>query len=410
MNNAASAASEFAQGMAEVNTLLAGDDPVRLARLSAQVRETAVDLGATLPDATQSLYNILSAGVPEGNAIEVLQQSTRAAIAGVTDTNTAARGGLAVINAYDRGVDELSDVFDVLFSTVRRGVTTLPELTQNLGQVLPIAAAADVPFEELAGAVARLTQVGVRTPQATTALRGAIVGLQTPTEAARKAMDELGIEWDGLLGTLEQISALDLAAEELREIIPEVEGRLAVLALADNMDGLRDSIEGMSSSAGATDAAYAKMADTPEQRMRRFSAVLADIRVDLGDMVLQGVLPAAEALGSLAQTVAGLPAEFRVMLGLIAGITLAQAAWAIGLRQAYNALRLAAAGTLTLNNATRLLLRGVPLAVLAGTGHHPRRRCSWNTATRCSGWPSSRSASAKTCGPASRRTASTPIR
>ncbi len=234
-------ASEFQTRMAEVFTLI-DVSPARFAELTQEVRALAVEMGVKAPAAAQALYDIISAGVPEGNTIDVLRQTTRAAVAGVTDTQSAARVGLAVVNAYGQEIDQLGQVYDVLFNTVKNGVTTLPQLSASLGQALPIAAAAKVPFEELAASIASMTQAGIDTAVASTSIRSAITALSTPVPEAKKQMDELGISWNGLFGTLEQIARLNLDPETLRQIVPDVTARTGVLALTRDIDALAGSI------------------------------------------------------------------------------------------------------------------------------------------------------------------------
>ncbi|MCS3902799.1 TP901 family phage tail tape measure protein [Methylohalomonas lacus] len=359
LSRAGRRALEFSQGMAEVSTLLpqAGNN---LRELRRGVREVSVALGQDAVQSTQALYNIISSGVPEGNAIEVLEQSARAAVAGVTDTNTAARAGLAVLNAYGREVGDLESIYDVLFSTVKQGVTTLPELAQNLGQVLPIASAAEVPIEELTAAIAELTKAGVNTPQATTALRGAITALQTPTDSAAKAMRELGIEFDGLFGTLDQIANLDLTAQQIREIVPETEARTAVLALTDNLDGLRTSLEAMFDAAGATQNAYGRIEDTPQQRMARFKSTVDDLQTSLGALAVDGALPVAEAFADVLEAVENLNPSMQTLLGVLGTAAAGKLLWVAGLSSLTRAAYTAAAGV----NFLSLAIKGVPLLLL----------------------------------------------
>ncbi len=341
-------ASEFQTRMAEVFTLI-DVSPARFAELTQEVRALAVEMGVVAPAAAQALYDIISAGVPEGNAIEVLRQSTRAAVAGVTDTQSAARVGLAVVNAYGKEIDQLGQVYDVLFNTVKNGVTTLPQLSASLGQALPVAVGAKVPFEELAASIASMTQAGIDTAVASTSIRASITALSTPVPEAKKVMDELGISWNGLFGTLEQIARLNLDPETLRQIVPDVTARTGVLALTRDIDALAGSIESMHQAAGATDEAYAKMADTPEQRMREFRAAMAELSLQIGDLVTAGT-PLVEILTRVAQGLNELPTPVKGLLLGITALVAAKAAWVVGLRQVWNALRLASGGLGALAN------------------------------------------------------------
>lgn len=359
LSRAGARSLEFSAGMAEVSTLIEAT-PAQMRELGDATRDVAVAMGQDAVQSTRALYDILSAGVPRENSIAVLEQSARAAVAGVTDTQTAARAGIAVINAYGREIGELPAVYDVLFQTIRSGVTTLPELAANLGQVLPIAANAGVAFEQVAAAIAEMTKAGIRTPQAITALRGAIVSLSTPTPQAAAAMEELGIQWDGLIGTLRQVAALDLGPALLREIIPEVEARTAVAALTRDVDALSRSVEQMEGSAGAASAAYDKIADTPAQRVKRMRAEIDELVLSLGDLAT-GFVPVIEGLTATARWVTELPGPLRSLLAAIAAAGAGTLAWHAGLSRVASALVLATGRSITLAGA----LRAMPWAAAA---------------------------------------------
>ncbi|MGK4386314.1 phage tail tape measure protein [Ectopseudomonas oleovorans] len=188
--------AQFAQRMGEVNSIT-DLSQAEFQALSTDVRQLSQAMGKEAAQSAAALYDILSSGVSPDNSIQTWSWPTRAAVAGVTDTATAVRGGLAVVNAYGEGIDNLGLRYDQLFLAVRDGVTTFPELASYIGDTLPTAKAAGVEFSEVAAAIALMTKAGIRTPQATTALKGAINALAAPGDAAAKAMAGLGIEWRG---------------------------------------------------------------------------------------------------------------------------------------------------------------------------------------------------------------------
>lgn len=307
--------SGFEQRMAEISTItdLSGG---QMSELAKSVRSVSRDMGEAASGGAAALYDILSAGVDVGDSVQVMEQSSKAAIAGLTDTKTAAGIGLAALNAYGDGTDKLSERFDQLFLTVKGGVTTFPELAANLGQVLPIAAAADVSFGEVTAAIADMTKQGLNTATSTTALRGAITALTAPTDAARKKMQELGIEWNGLAGTLQQIADRNLGVDVLREIVPDTNARTAVLALTRNLDGLVESIEAMDSAGGTAQSAYNKMKDTPEQQIKRFQASVNDLQISFGQAVAAG-LPVVNLITDMLNLFNELPESVRTTLAAI---------------------------------------------------------------------------------------------
>jgi TP901 family phage tail tape measure protein len=287
--------SEFSQRMGEVNTLIDVSQE-RFASLGKEIRGLTKDIPQAASELAAAEYDIISAGVALEKSVGVLELSAKAAVAGVTDTKTAANAGIAVINAYGKSIDELGDVYDVLFQTVKIGVTTFPELSQNIGEVLPTAKAANVGIKEVGASIAALTKAGIRTPQAMTALKGAINALAAPAPEAKKQFDALGITWEGLIPTLDKIREKGMDIAQMRLLIPDVEARTGVLALTQNFDSLIDILGEMETAGGATQAAYEKMADTPENQMKLFKNTINDITMSAGQLVATGLLPIAKAV------------------------------------------------------------------------------------------------------------------
>lgn len=325
--------AQYAQRMGEVNSIT-DLSQTQLQALSGDVRQLSQGMGRDATQSAAALYDILSSGVSTDNSIAVLEQSTKAAVAGVTDTATAVRGGLAVVNAYGEGIENLGLRYDQMFLTVKDGVTTFPELANFIGDVLPTANAAGVEFGEVAAAIALMTKAGIRTPQATTALKGAINALAAPTDEAKKKLNELGIEWRGLTGTLEDIASRNLGIEVMRQILPDVEARTAVLALTQNMSGMRAEVEAMASAGGSLDQAYAKMAATPQAELDKLNAAWVEMKLQLGESAA-AFLPVINWVTSLVAAFNDLPGPLKQSAAFLVAFT----AFGLAARSAIVALR-----------------------------------------------------------------------
>lgn len=317
-SNVLSFYAKFGQQMAAVDSIT-DLSRERFAQLSQEVRQLSVNMGKDAAESAAALNDILSSGVDEKDGISTLALSTKAAVAGVTDTATAARGGLAVVNAYGEGIENLGLRYDQMFLAVRDGVTTFPELANFIGDVLPTAKAAGVGFDEVSAAIARMTIAGIRTPQATTALKGAINALAAPTPEAQKKLDELGIKWRGLSGTLQDIAARKLGLEAMREIIPDVEARTAVLSLTQDIGALNSEVAAMRGASGAMDAAYAKMSNTPQADLDRFNSAVGELKLSLGEAATS-LLPLVNALTGVIQSFNALPQSVKSGIATFAAL------------------------------------------------------------------------------------------
>ncbi|HUT68654.1 MAG TPA: phage tail tape measure protein, partial [Dehalococcoidales bacterium] len=184
-------AADFDSAMREVNTMMLLNE-AEFQSFSAEIREMSTTMGVDAVDSAKALYQAISAGVPRENVIEFLQVATKAAIGGVTETTTAVDGLTTVLNAFKLPISDAQKVADFMFTTIKGGKTTFEELSASLFNVAPIAAASNVEFEEVAAALAAMTQQGVPTAQATTQLRQAFVALQKPTAEMQTMLDGMG--------------------------------------------------------------------------------------------------------------------------------------------------------------------------------------------------------------------------
>ncbi len=320
---------QFSTQIAAVGTI-AGVSDAKLAELGNGVRKLSRDMGVDAVNSARALYDILGSGIAPDNAIAVLTEATKAARAGLTDVTTAASVGVAVLNGYQLEVTSLGHVYDVLFQVVKDGVVTFPELAKSIGTVIPIARAANVPLEELGAAFVVLTRQGIDAPEAATAIARAIQDLAAPAPEAAEKMRELGISFDGLIGTVEQFANKNLSLDQITKLIPDIRASRAVLALSQNFNLLRDSVASAANSAGSMQAAYERMAATPQAKVDRFNASIKDLSLSVGEFVtsgsgfiefLTGVANAFNAMGDKAKqttiSIVALTAGLAALLALL---------------------------------------------------------------------------------------------
>ena len=82
--------SKFQRGIADVATMLDETSLKKLPEFQRGIRELAVGFGEGTATLSKGLYDILSAGIDSGKAMDVLRSSVLMAKAGLTDTGIAA--------------------------------------------------------------------------------------------------------------------------------------------------------------------------------------------------------------------------------------------------------------------------------------------------------------------------------
>jgi TP901 family phage tail tape measure protein len=293
MIDATRAANAYGKAVAEVTTI-ASDAEFPIAKIRDITFEMAALYGGDATSNAKALYQAISAGATDATqATEILHAANKLAIGGVTDVTTAVDGLTNVVNAYSAQGLKAADASDTLFIAIRDGKTNAQELATTLGQVAPLAAQLDVPFHELAAAVAAATGPGVSTAEAVTQVRSALVGIVKETPKAKRAAKELGLEFNtsalrakGLRGFLDDVARSGATEQQLLALFGRVEGLNAVMTLTAN-EGQRftEILDDMRGRSGATDEAFRKMTRTLDFQVTRFGALKNAAQIALGQTV-----------------------------------------------------------------------------------------------------------------------------
>lgn len=329
LSSAVQGARDFNAALAETSTLLEGT-PAQLKELSADARDLASTFGGTGASQLKGFYQAISAGASSvKDANTILEQANKLAIGGVTDTTTAVDILTTAINAYGPDVITAAQASDALFVAMKAGKTTVGELSVTLGNVIPLAKAAGVSFDETAAAVAALTTQGINTRTAATDIRALIQQvIQAGKEGsqAAKAAKELGVEFNitalktkGLKKFIDDIvEATGGSVDKLGMLFQSVEALNGVLALSGTGgQKFADILQQMREKAGATDEAFKKMQANLDQRLK---VALANILVSMeriGQLLLRIVVPAVEAFAKVLKLVVDNLDAFGVAIGLL---------------------------------------------------------------------------------------------
>ncbi|MCW7755418.1 phage tail tape measure protein [Desulfobotulus sp. H1] len=342
---AIAAAGEWSDSFNEISTLIdaTGDD---LGIFRKNLLDYGADSAFAMAEVNAATYAAISAGTDYKDAIGLIAQTERLAIAGKAELADTTVALVSTMNAYGASADEASRYSDILFNTVKSGQTTLPELSKSLSQATSIAAAGDVPFETLAAAIAVLTAKGMPTSEAMTAIRGAIQAIIKPTEQAAREAEALGIGFDvsalkskGFEGVMQDVyAATDGNVETIARLFGSVQGLTGVLAMfgADGGDHFLSMQQQMRASSGATDDAYGKMVKNisfqNQQLLNSMRATFVTAGLPLLDEYGDAVSALSEIFGGLRTSIdAGAFDELYARLSKSAGEF---TEWASGIGQA----------------------------------------------------------------------------
>jgi TP901 family phage tail tape measure protein len=211
---AVKSAAEFDSSMHNVNSLM-GLNEKQFKSLERQVLSLSTRLPQSSTELAKGLYEISSSGFTGAKGLDVLKSAATAASAGLTDTETSADAIVGVLHSYGLQASDSKEVSDKLFQSVNLGVLSFHDLAQGIGNVVPMAAAAKVPLNDVLAAIDTMTRTGIKAPEAFTSLNQVITKLLNPTTSMQKAFHTLGYESGasalqskGLAGVLSDLTGL----------------------------------------------------------------------------------------------------------------------------------------------------------------------------------------------------------
>ena len=291
-------AGDFQKSLLEVSTLMTNVNAKTLPNMSRELRAVASSSGLALSSISKAKYDIVSAGFSSAaESANVLAVASRLAVGGVTSAASAADLLTTALNAYGKTSDDANDVSDILFTTVRLGKTTMDELGQSMGGVLPFAKTMNLSLADVGAVMATLTASGINTAEATTSLKSAIISLSAPTDSAKEAMQAAGIEVerfaDGtvdIVKTVEQFKGMD--PETIKKFIPNVTAIAGIQTLANNFDVLSKNVEQFETqAAGATEIAFEKMNSAFNTQFSKLKNNMQNIMIEVGNVIIDKIQP-----------------------------------------------------------------------------------------------------------------------
>ena len=284
-------AAQFEASIAKVSTI-ADTSQVSLSTIESYIMALSRSTGQGAGDLTEATYQAISASVDTAYAVKFVDEANKLAVGGFTQQATAADVLTTAINAYGLAVSEATQVSDMLITTQNLGKTTVDELAQNMGRVIPLAAAYNVEMDNLSTGYAILTKNGIATAESTTYLKSmlnelgdtgsAVAGvLQEQTGQSFAQLTESGYSLGDVLTVIGDSVNGDTTA--FNNLWGSQEAGIGALALFNAGAAEFNSTLGkMQDSAGATEKAYMTMTNTTEHAQKRMQNAFGNLGITIG--------------------------------------------------------------------------------------------------------------------------------
>ncbi len=216
-----------------------GASAEQMERVAAAAEELGKDISlpaVTAGDAAEAMTELAKAGLSVQDALNgargVLQLATAAAISNSAAVEIAANA----INAFGLAGRDAERVADVLANAANAAQGSILDMGIALQQAAAVGRQVGLTFEDTSTFLTILARNGLRSSDAGTSLRTALIRLVNPTKEAAAKIKELGIEIRDSQGNL-RVDIFQQFANATRELSPAA--RDAALALIGGQDAIR---------------------------------------------------------------------------------------------------------------------------------------------------------------------------
>ncbi len=270
-------AGNFETTLARISTVVKNDSAPAMRTLSQEVLNLTKSVPKTADELGAGLYQILQSGIQDaGDAMKVLEVSSKAAVGGVTEVSTAAEVLTQIINAYGLSANEASSLADVMFVGAREGTAEFADLATSMGGVLSTASLLGISINEVVASIEAMSLAGINSDEGVTALNRLLLSVVNPSEEVRNQIASLKKEFkdfdfsaEGLkkAGLQEFMRQLSEVVGDNQELMVSLTGDVRAFKAASVIAGtgaenFNRILAATNNSAGALDEAFAKNANT----------------------------------------------------------------------------------------------------------------------------------------------------
>lgn len=306
-------AVEFESSMAKLDTIADASEK-SIGDLRKEIMALSDATGISASELAEQTYQAISAGRSTAEAVQFVGKATKLSKAGFADTGAALDVLTTIMNAYGKSESEVAKISDQLITTQNLGKTTVGQLAENMGQVIPTAAAFGVSMENINSAYVTLTKQGINTASATTSINGLLNQLgKSGTTSAKVLKDKTGKSFKELMddgASLADVLAIIKEEAEanglsLSDMFGNVRAGKAALAIM-NDDGVTfaKSLEAMGKAAGSTDKAFAKLENTTAFKFQKSLNRVKNSGIEAGQALLISFAPTLEKIAGIIEKAA----------------------------------------------------------------------------------------------------------
>jgi TP901 family phage tail tape measure protein len=306
---AAKQATEYQSAFAKTTTLLSGSQK-DIQAVSDDIVKLSNATGVAASDLTDTVYQAMSAGVDQADAVNFAGTASKLAAAGFTDASSAVDVLTTTLNAYGKQSGLTAEsVSDMLLTTQNLGKTSVNELGSSLGKVIPTASMFGVNMKQLSSAYVATTKNGIATAESTTYINSmmnelgkngtkASIALKKSTGKTFKQLMDGGADLTDVIGALQKEA--DKSGLTMADMFGSAEAGKAAAVLSAHANDFKDAMSAMGET-GATEEAYEKMTGTVSSQINKIKNSVTNLGISVGSKILPYISKGLEKIVPIMQ-------------------------------------------------------------------------------------------------------------
>lgn len=342
-------AVEWEHGLTKIATLTTATTEDVAAFADTMMRVSS-EVGIGPNKLSEGMFLLASSGLSAKSAMSALEMSAQASALGLGDVGTIADAVSSGINAYGEANLSARDATNALINAVKMGKMKPEELAGAIGKVIPIAKSMGVTFQEVVADMASLTQIGLSSSIASTALRATMIAIVHPTKDASAALAIMSqknadipktfadiraaIEQHGLVPTLQSIStAVNGDVTAMTKLFPEARALTGVLAWTGaNAKNSARNYEALAANTDMLAKGMDYLAKQPGFQLKRSMNELQISMMKFGDAILPAVSKMMTGYAAIFHAFSSLPKPILFAVGVAGAffVSLTLLLWVFG--------------------------------------------------------------------------------
>ena len=306
-------AMKFEKSMSSVSTLL-DSTPESMKAMGNEVLALSKIIPVAISDLTESLYDVVSAGVAASKSMYVLKASGRLAVAGLGTTKQSVDILTSSINAFGEKAENSEAIANKFMKAVKYGKTTVSEFSESFGKNAALMKNSNVSLDDYIASATALTTAGMSASIAQTQVTSAVVAMIKPNKNMQKLFSSLGVKDIPLFikknGSLSNsFGIITKKAKEMGMTLPDVfarkEGLSGVMSLQGELANKYNEIllDIKNNQNDLLGSAFQKQAKTAAAQFQLLKNSITTTAIQIGNVLLPRVLGFFQTLAPIVEKI-----------------------------------------------------------------------------------------------------------